>query len=328
MSSEGTMLASRGNWRLAAAGWLLAALSVCGTARAENPVIIDNYPQHGTEPDAVQTERLRGFARAIAGALVSGQQIDVTVAGHADNDALGDAFEMKISLDRANSGEGTVRRLVREQLGAMQADVSLADTVNMSVMGLGNSQPIHSPAVNDAQRRANRRVQFFWSSNPLPRPSPTAQLARCPQVLASSTPPGPVRRMTCVCNVLSGNPRALDYAWNYPALQRARTGAPLDFRTWTPEFIHNIAREGTWRLRSNITKLGAGASDADFANALILQDEHIGASIASFFNVTVAHASAPDIIEKIVAADIGMRMLDPNHIYSCYAGYSRAAHAF
>jgi hypothetical protein len=210
----------------------------------------------------------------------------------------------------------------------MQANVALAETVDMTVIGMGNSQPIHSPAVNEAQRLANRRVQFFWKSSPVPRPSPAAALARCPRVLASAMPPGSVRRMSCVCNLLAANPRALDYAYNYPALQRARTGAPPDFRTWTPEFVHNLMREGTSRLRSNIAKAGAGSSDADFANSLVVIDDHIGASIASFFNVSMPHASAPDLIEKIVAADIGLRMLDPGHVYSCYAGYSRATHAF
>jgi len=61
-------------------------------------------------------------------------------------------------------------------------------------------------------------------------------------------------------------------------------------------------------------------SDADVRASLFAIDDSIGRNLNDF--ITQADQGA-GLFERTVSVDIVKRMQDPNHIYACYAGYSR-----
>lgn len=284
---------------------------------------IDNYPRYATSQlTPEQSTQMRTIARAIAGTLYAGGNVAITITGHADFDAQGRDFETHISEERARGAEAALRTMVREELGNMALPTSRADSVDMVTTGVGTLLPVFAHPANEDQRLANRRVVFVFTV--AAAPPPPQQLPRCKRVMAGTSPPGPARRMTCVCNLLASNPSALDYTYDYRSAQHARTGAG-NMANWTPQRWHAFAQEMTNKLRRDITAAGnSNGDDGQFAGALRQIDDNVGRSISDFMNTTAPSASAPDLFERVVAYDISKRMMDPAHVYSCYSGYSRA----
>lgn len=286
-------------------------------------VTIADYPRYGTELSPAQREELRRVATAIAGTLLTGAEVNVSVFGHADFDAKGRAFETDVSRERALGAETALRALVQEESAKVGLPVSRLQSIHYTVMGLGTARPVFSQPRSEDERKANRRVDFVMTvSTPQP-PVAESLFQRCVRLLTGGTPPGPVRRMTCACNkFLQQSPRVQDSHYDFRAtLQIPGTGG---IPSLTPEQWDVAIRGMVLHMRQDIAKASDGFSDPDFANNLRTLDDTVGRNINDFHSQLGGVETS--LFHRVINADIQARMADPNHVYSCYAGYSRRNH--
>src|SRR5262249_23212824 len=135
-------------------------------ASAQGVFTIRDYPRYGTALDATQREQLRHFATAIVGAVVAGREVNVSIFGHADFDAKGRDFEMKVSKERADAAETELRSLLTDEANKAALPAARLLSVHLVATGNGTLNPVFTnPSGKDEQkqRRANRRVEFVWS---------------------------------------------------------------------------------------------------------------------------------------------------------------------
>jgi hypothetical protein len=125
--------------------------------------------------------------------------------------------------------------------------------------------------------------------------------------------------MSCVCNKLLQPPPPFikDYVYDFRAAFLARAGG-TDMSQFTPEQMRALYRDFMVFVRPQINSVSG--SDPDVRTGLFAIDDKIGSSLDSFISQASLGAGP---FEKTVSIDILKRMQDPNHIYSCYAGYSR-----
>jgi hypothetical protein len=139
--------------------------------------------------------------------------------------------------------------------------------------------------------------------------------------LAGSAPPGPVRRMTCACNkFIQQSPRVLDSVYDFRARQQLPALGSLN-----PQDLATAVNSMVLHMRRDITSSNGGSSDRDFGNSLRTLDDTVGRNINDFISQQNGGA-AMSVFDQLVVEDIQARMADPNHVYSCYAGYSRRDH--
>jgi outer membrane protein OmpA-like peptidoglycan-associated protein len=287
----------------------------------ENSTTIADYPRYGTEvsslPPFIQTE-LTAFAATLVAPALGGQKVDVMVIGHADFDTKGRDFEVEVSRERAASAERAVEAIFARLAAALPSEQR--SLVHFAAIGVGTQRPVFPSPSNEEQRKANRRVELVTTSGPASPPDPRATFDKCIRILANAGPPGPARRMTCVCNnfLQQQPPFIKDYAYDFRAAVLARAGAG-DMSSFTREQMSALYRSFMFFVRPQVAKSASG-TDADFKNALVAIDDNIGRNLNDF--LTQADLGA-GLFERIVSVDIVKRMQDPNHIYSCYAGYSR-----
>ena len=301
--------------------WLLGGAN--SGAFAQQSITIADYPQHGTDINAldqsVQLE-LRAFSTALVGAVLAGQSVDVAAIGHADFDAQGRAFEVQVSRDRAAGAERTVEAFFDAAANLALLPGDKRRLVRFSTMGVGTQRPVFANPANEDERKANRRVELVFSTTPVPTPDPREKFQACVRALATAAPPGPVRRMSCACNKLlqSPPPYVKDYFYDFRAAQLARAGAGA-MSQFTPAQMSAFYRGFMLFIRQQIANIPS-ASDADLVKGLIQLDDSIGRNLTDFLQQAQLNAGP---FEHSVAVDITQRMQDPNHTYSCYAGYSR-----
>ena len=78
--------------------------------------------------------------------------------------------------------------------------------------------------------------------------------------------------------------------------------------------------------RKNIDQASTdGQSDDDFRRGLLAVDDSIGLNIDNYRSQETGGA-AQGLFDRVILTDITNRMADQNHVYSCYAGYSRLQH--
>lgn len=301
-------------------------LMISSSVQAQNRSIeIPDYPRYATTLNPTQQDQLRRFAGLVVGALGAGQKVNVSVFGHADFDAQGRQFEIDVSQERANTGEAALRQMIQEE--ARTANLPLDRLTNFEVIsstGIGTLRPKVASPRSEADRRANRRIEIVYSAVPLPAPVSQSVYSRCMNVLRGASPPGPARRMTCVCDKLGSSPLAQDTHYEFSARQRIPGSAGMP--NLTPEQWEAAMSELIQHMRPNIRAAAdAARTDQDFQASLLATDDRVGVNINNF-----ATAAAPDLnpglFDRVVLADIKNRMANPNHIYSCYANYSRARH--
>ena len=87
---------------------------------------------------------------------------------------------------------------------------------------------------------------------------------------------------------------------------------------FTPAQMSALYRAFMQFVRPQITSVAG--SDTDVRTGLFAIDDSIGRNLNDF--ITQADLGA-GLFERTVSVDIVERMQDPNHIYACYAGYSR-----
>jgi hypothetical protein len=224
-----------------------------------------------------------------------------------------------VSRDRATSADQAVETFFNQAADAVGLPVDRRRLVRISTIGVGTQRPVFPRPTNEEQRKANRRVQLVFITTPPPPPDPRAKFENCVRVLAGAAPSGPVRRMSCVCNKLLQPPPPFikDYVYNFRAALLARAGA-ADMSQFTREQMSALYRGFMLFVRPQINSVAG--SDADVRTGLFAIDDSIGRDLNDF--ITQADLGA-GLFEKTVSIDIVKRMQDPNHIYSCYAGYSR-----
>jgi hypothetical protein len=292
-----------------------------GLAAAQT-ITVSGYPAHATSIAALtpdQQQRLRSFAVGLVGAALSGVGVDVTIIGHADFDAQGRAFEVTVSRDRATSAEQAVETFFNQAADAAALPAGSRRLVRISTVGVGTQRPVFARPVSEEQRQDNRRVELVFVTTAPPPQDPRAKFEACVRVLAGAAPPGPARRMSCVCNKLLQQPPPFvkDYVYDFQAALLARAGAG-DMSNFTPEQMSALYRAFMQFVRPQINSLGG--SDADLRSGLAAIDDSIGRNLNDF--ITQASQGA-GLFERTVSVDIVKRMQDPNHIYACYAGYTR-----
>jgi hypothetical protein len=125
--------------------------------------------------------------------------------------------------------------------------------------------------------------------------------------------------MSCVCSKLLQQPPPFvkDYVYNFHAALLARAGAG-DMSQFTTEQMSALYRGFMLFVRHQIDSVSG--SDPDVRAGLFSIDDSIGSDLDQFISQAELGAGP---FEKIVSIDILKRMQDPNHIYACYAGYSR-----
>ncbi len=303
-------------------GVLLTAYVAVAVAQTGSEVIA-NFPRYQTTLSAEQDAQLQRFSTAVAGALSSGYVVEVSIYGHADFDAQGRDFEIGVSQERARIARQSLEVKLQQQLQlGVFSSVQLNHLHIVDTVGLGTLRPRFAAPRNEVERRANRRVEFVWVVKDSPvMPTPNA-FARCITVLQASVTTGPGRRMSCVCSKLAAG--AADTHYEFSARRDIPGSAGMPHLT--TEQWHAAMSQLIHHMRRDITSFSDGSStDPEFARALITLDDRVGLNINNF-----ASAAAPDLIpglfDRVIIADIRARMADPNHIYSCYAGYSRRHH--
>lgn len=292
-------------------------------ANAQQSITISDYPQHGTDVNALDPSeqmKLRAFATALAGAVLANQSVDVAVIGHADFDSQGTAFEVGVSSDRAAGAERTVEAFYDQAANLVLLPADKRRLVRFSTVGVGTQRPVFVNPANEEERKANRRVEIVFNVTPLPPPDPREKFQSCVRALATAGPPGPVRRMSCVCNKLlqPSPPYVKDYFYDFRAAQQARAGAGA-MSQFSADQMSAFYRGFMLFIRQQIANISDG-SDVDLVTGLIQLDDSIGRNLTDFLQQAQLNAGP---FEHSVAVDITRRMQDPNSTYSCYAGYSR-----
>ena len=307
--------------------WYFALLLVILPAQSNAQVVftISDYPRYGTALDTTQRKGLRKFARAVVGALITGQDVTITVNGHADFDAQGHDFEMKVSTEKAQAAEQALRSLLNEEGAKAGVSSQRLQSVSLLSVGNGTSRPIFPHPKTLDERKANRRVDFVTTTI-LPQP-PVQQsvFERCRKAIGLGATPGVTRRLTCACNKLEQqSPRAQDSTYDFRASRNIPGSA--GFPNMTPAQWDLAIRSIVRHYRQDLSSASSNSpTDKDFNTALQAIDDSVGRSISDFAAQENAGA-AQGIFDRIALNDIRARMADPQHIYSCYAGYSRQTH--
>lgn len=129
-------------------------------------VTVANYPPHATDLNARQIEELRALARRMVQALGAGASVNVTVHGHADFDARGRAFELRVSSRRADSASKSLQTLVAQEAVALSLPSARLTSITYGSLGLGTLMPVHPAPANESERQDNRRVEIAWTVLP------------------------------------------------------------------------------------------------------------------------------------------------------------------
>jgi hypothetical protein len=294
-----------------------------GASTAQIVVTVSDYPRYGTDLSPTQTEEVRSFARAIVGALYAGQSVSVSIFGNADFDAQGQAFEIRVSQDRANSADQALHTLLAEEAAKVGLPAATIQGVQTQVFANGTAKPVFAQPANEDERRANRRVDFVTTTV---RPTPPVQqsvFGRCKNTMATGGQPGPTRRLTCMCNKFAQGP-VKDTTYDFAASRQIPGSAGMP--SLSPADWDVAIRSIVQHQRENINRAStSGQRDDDFRSALLSIDDSIGLNINNFQSQATGGA-AQGVFDRLILTDITNRMADQNHVYSCYAGYSRLHH--
>jgi hypothetical protein len=252
------------------------------------------------------------------GAVIAGAQIEIKIYGHADFDAKGRDFENEVSLERAQAAKTSLEGLVKEEATKSLLPEVRLQSITYSVMGLGTLRPVFTNPNSEEQRKANRRVEFLWATTIAPVAQESV-FQRCVKVLTATTPPGPARRMTCACTkFLQPSPRVQDSVFNFHTDIPGRAGLP----NLTPEQWEAAMKLLVGHLRQDIATASADPSDVQLVKSLIAIDDNVGRNINDFAMQMVGD-SATGLFNRVIVGEIRWLMTQRDHVYSCYAGYSR-----
>jgi hypothetical protein len=123
-------------------------------------------------------EMIQPIIADIIKAVKAGGTVRLRVYGHADFDAKGREFETKVSVERASVAQQTLMSylVAQAELEGISRDKLLA-ALDATIQGMGTKQPKVAHPQNEADRKQNRRVEFFWDvagvkPPPPPRPKP------------------------------------------------------------------------------------------------------------------------------------------------------------
>jgi outer membrane protein OmpA-like peptidoglycan-associated protein len=282
-------------------------------------LILDDFPRHTTQLDPSQRDKLRRLAQDLVGALAK-RDVAISIHGHADFDGKGRDFEIKVSRERARAAEAELSPLLEDVAARAGVPTARLQSIQWLVFANGTANPRHpKPGGPNAARhsRENRRVELVWSVTPTSAPVQSSVFTRCLKVLDGSAAPGPARRLTCICSKLQQtSPRVSDATYDF---RRSRN---MILGSVPPKQWDVALRTRVWHSKERIQWSSSRmTSDGDFRAALTAMDDSIGQNISDFQAPTPA-GSPRGIFDRIILSD----MADSNHVYSCYAGYSRHMH--
>jgi hypothetical protein len=308
--------------------WSVLVYLACGALNAQ-VVSIPDFPRNPAELSPQQQQDIRRVAGAATAVLVTGAQVDVAVYGYADDDLGGRNPEFRFSTERARAAEAVLRAMVAEEIGRAALPPESIEGMATSSIGLGTLRPVFPRPASEQEGRANRRVEFALRVNAAPLGPPAQPVfGRCLQVLSTVSEPGPRWRMSCVCHkLLQEGPYVGDNHYDYRAKSQLPASAAwpgLTPQQWTAD-LGNFVRH----LRQDIVSSAQGVLNQEFARRLVVLDDAVGRNIDNFHSQPAsdsASESASGLLDRAFDYDIQSRMADPNHTYSCYAGYSRARH--
>ncbi len=254
---------------------LFIAIQSQANGTAAITTTISDYPRYSTALNSSQTSELRAVATAVVGALLTGAEVSVSIYGHADFDAKGREFEIKVSTERAQAATASLTTLLKEEAAKVQLSDSRLQSIQYIVMGIGTSRPVYYKPANEEERKANRRVDFVWNVGSPPPAMPESVFDRCNRVLTGATPSGPVRRMTCACTkFLQQSPRVQDSHYDF----RSHSSIPgsAGMPKLTPEQWDAAIKMLVRHMRQDIFKSSDGFSDSEFVNNLLNLDDTVG----------------------------------------------------
>jgi hypothetical protein len=308
--------------------WLLliVALSFCAQAQTGQPVVLDDYPEFAATPPAQYQDKLKRIGIALAGwaETASGSEaLQVDVVGHADfhaSDGNADHEPMSVSVRRAQSASVAVQASFNAQADAMMLSDAKRKLVRFEPSGRGTSEALYPATAPMSQRVHNRRVVISWTPVGVIRPSGQPALERCVNVIsASSSTPLRKKRISCACSLLRDNRNAGDDFFSLRLFQEAlgtRNARDLSQAELTAVFSR---AKRHWNPEVSQASRATTNKDFEFVKQLEFIDYSMIFEIDQFQR---QFAVVPLLHDIVITAYIGAKTMDPNHVYSCYAGAS------
>lgn len=285
-------------------------------------VTVFNFPQYSTEIDALPpNEKLKmdTLALEFANSFLHGNApiLAFIIVGHADRDAHGADFEMKVSITRAESAQKWLVQKTKTLVQKGGGDPSEVDFVEFSLFGYGASN-LYTQDPTFPARLKNRRVVIKYAAvelDPIPQGGFIPNLTRA-TILITQQPVSPeITRIRCALTNLA-NPVIDDtyYIWNemrhYPSLDGK-----------TADQIVLITRELTHSLRAEIAKnanYGPNVPDDIIVNGLIQWDHFMNDTINTLYRRLIHDQSTFGKHHESIGRSIGRNMNNPNSIWNCY----------
>jgi len=290
-------------------------------------VVISGYSEYSHQLNTDQQAIITRLAQQIVDSFSGNTPIvAIRVVGHADT-ALRKpikerpAFEMKVSVQRAQSAERDLRAEI-DRLGKGKNPEPIKNIRFLPPVGMGATKKFVSHPINESQMRLNRRVEIYFSECLVP--TEWTWIDAATRGLAILPPgPGAHDRVRCMLKLLL-------------KLKDQADDGYLDYQNWKNLFFPpGFSDEQKKKLmESAVThlekQLGVRSvygpanevSDKDFNVALESIDEVITRSMRDFkLNAEAGGAGASVLIVRGWNL-IQTNRTNPNSIYSCYASYS------
>jgi flagellar motor protein MotB len=289
--------------------------------------VISGYSEYSQQLDAAQQAKLTRLAQEIVDSFATSTPVRfVRVVGHADTalripPAQRSKFEYDVSVRRAQSAEHDLR-LEIEKLGKGRNPEPIKHITFLPNIGVGATKKFYSHPTSEAQMRANRRVEIYFTECTVPTKwtwvdSATRGLA----IVQPNTDPR--KRVRCMLSLLLN-------------LREKASDGYLDYQNWKGLFyppgfteaqkeklIQGATSHLKWQLGARTVYGPADEiTDKDFISGLESLDEVITRSMRDFkLNAEAGGAGASVIIVRGWKL-IQLNRVNPNSIYSCYASYS------
>jgi len=284
------------------------------------------YPQHATRPTDLPPAlfaEMKAYALGLSGAIIATQipknLISLTVEGHADFDAQGRAFELKVSQERADNCKALLVAEVANNLQAAFTESSHLKRLAIAAIGWGTARPVVPTPATESDREANRRVEVtFAIGAPMPPIDDSAHRALA--ALESQGDSARMRRLRCMLAKLRDDPAVVDSFPDFEAGHRVPGSG--GFPTLSPNQWATAIDSFVVHVKSQVASVMAGGTLDDQRSALLGIEDNIGRNVFNWTTQLNA-GSGTGLFDRVVIAFIQNQMANPSAVLACYAGYSR-----
>lgn len=264
---------------------LFLTLLCAGGAWAQSPVNIPDYPAHGTELTPPQRTEMNRFAAAVVAVVNGGARLQISVIGHADFDPQGREFENRISRERAENAQATLRELIDQQARDQAVPPEKLRAVTyLPPIGMGTQSPVFRPPLTPEKRAANRRVQLVWVGTPAPPPPPPQPVTCVKPVTGANPPRSQWAELEAKAASAPMNPQIM----RLQPIQDAMGEINTDFFAITIDAQGQTAPQLLLEYRANISRWIAGGSGGqslapyDATNAAMWNSPNYNNAVLSF----------------------------------------------